>query len=210
MFVGDRCPSYYRQSTRSFQDLATRSTANEPCRSVAPMTWPPGVPPPANKIDMALAQWSRPALALTGQGTDLWRASELTHAITMVVSSKPRLVEVLDQRSHCVIPVGQTFGQRAPNKWSDDPNAVVQVTKVHPLRSSAGPTTARCPKPLRPYASRTASGSLWISNAFWASGVVINHSLVDSTHRMVRTGSPAAGSSIRAMRSTSLRMLLRC
>ena len=66
--------------------------ARSPCASVAPTTWPPGVPPPANRTDMALDQWSRPASLLI-----LRRPAELAEGDDQRRVEQAALVEVLDQ-----------------------------------------------------------------------------------------------------------------
>ena len=54
-------------------------------QSCPPMIWPPGVPPPAKKTDIAFDQWSRPvSLLICGVRPNSPRA------MTIVESSRPR------------------------------------------------------------------------------------------------------------------------
>ena len=64
--------AWCRRSRRSSPATGRARRPRSPCASVAPTTWPPGVPPPANSTDMALDQWSRPPSLLI-----LRRAAEL-------------------------------------------------------------------------------------------------------------------------------------
>ncbi len=87
-----------------------RSTTCSPRASVAPMTWPVRMPPPANSIELAGGQWSRPgcdaAAAAVGRGRDARRAAELAGDHDQHPAVEPALVDVFDQRRDGLVESG--------------------------------------------------------------------------------------------------------
>ena len=130
-FLGSILRAWQKVVSRSLTATG-RSLTSVPSAEVAPMTWPPLIPPPARATLKARGKWSRPALRV-----DLGRAAELAHP------DRPASVEharAASGRSPACAKPGSTW---PASSWP----CVVDCSGACPSRRSGPRRTSRPPRP---------------------------------------------------------------
>src|SRR5262245_3125550 len=156
-------PSAWHTVASSSGTDTGRSLIDTPSSLVAPITWPPLIPPPASTALNVLGQWSRPS----GRPNFGVRPNSPIQTIS-VVSRRPLSFRSVIRDAHA----GSTVWLRVRTCCA------LLACVSHPLRvtSTNGTpfSTSRrakrhpCPNRLRPYLSRTSAFSSSRSNAFAA------------------------------------------